>query len=104
MDELINRKRLKKSICNYVKTYPRYTKEGETFYVTYSGGKKMLIDIVKIINDMPTEQPEILDLIKKIRKYINSNDRGSSDYFIVDKIEEILDEYEQGCNLQTGSD
>ena len=33
-------------------------------------------------------------MIKEIRKWINSGNRGSADYFIVDKIEEIINEYE----------
>lgn len=34
------------------------------------------------------------DMIKEIRKWINSGNRGIADYFIVDKIEEVLNKYE----------
>ena len=43
------------------------------------------------LSTMPSEQTE---MIKEIRKWINSGNRGSADYFIVDKIEEIINAYE----------
>ena len=33
-------------------------------------------------------------MIKEIREWINSGNRGSADYFIVDMIEEIINKYE----------
>lgn len=33
-------------------------------------------------------------MIEEIRKWINSKNRGNADYFIVDKIEEIINKYE----------
>lgn len=39
-------------------------------------------------------QSEQTKMIKEIREWINSENRGSADYFIVDKIEEIIDKYE----------
>lgn len=42
----------------------------------------------------PSAQPEQTKMIKEIRKWINSGNRGSADYFIVDKIEEIINKYE----------
>ena len=41
--------------------------------------------------EMPSAQPE---MIREIRKWINSSNRGNADYFIVDKIEEIIKRYE----------
>ena len=43
------------------------------------------------IIDIPSAQPE---MIREIRKWINSSNRGNADYFIVDKIEEIINKYE----------
>lgn len=42
----------------------------------------------------PSAQPEQTEMIKEIRKWINSSNRGNADYFIVDKIEEIINRYE----------
>lgn len=39
-------------------------------------------------------EPEQTEMIKEIRKWINSVNRGSADYFIVDKIEEIINKHE----------
>ena len=41
---------------------------------------------------LPSAQPE---MIREIRKWINSGNRGNADYFIVDKIEEIINKYEE---------
>lgn len=46
------------------------------------------------LRDVPTAQPEQTEMIKEIRKWINSANRGNADYFIVDKIEEIINRYE----------
>ena len=51
--------------------------------------------IVESLTMLPSAQPEQTKMIKEIRKWINSGNRGSADYFIVDKIEEIIDEYER---------
>lgn len=48
------------------------------------------IDRQTILN-LPSAQPE---MIREIRKWINSSNRGNADYFIVDKIEEIINKYE----------
>lgn len=45
----------------------------------------------EVINRLPSVEPE---MIREIRKWINSNNRGRADYFIVDKIEEIINKYE----------
>lgn len=49
---------------------------------------------VDILDALPSAQPEQTKMIKEIRKWINSGNRGSADYFIVDKIEEIINKYE----------
>ena len=48
-------------------------------------------DMISMIKRLPSAQPE---MIKEIRKWINSSNRGNADYFIVDKIEEIINKYE----------
>lgn len=49
---------------------------------------------VAALEKLPSVQTDVTSLIEKIRACINSGNRGTSDYFIVDKIEEILNEYE----------
>lgn len=51
--------------------------------------------IAEEIEDLPSVQSEQAKMIKEIRKWINSGNRGSADYFIVDKIEEIINKYEK---------
>ena len=48
-------------------------------------------DVYKVLNDIPSAQSE---MIREIRKWINSSNRGNADYFIVDKIEELINKYE----------
>ena len=43
------------------------------------------------LRELPSAQPE---MIREIRKWINSGNRGNADYFIVEKIEEIINKYE----------
>lgn len=43
---------------------------------------------------LPSVQPKQNEMIKEIRKWINSGNRGNADYFIVDRIEEIINAYE----------
>ena len=50
--------------------------------------------VIQRIKDLPSAQPEHTKMIKEIRKWINSGNRGNADYFIVDKIEEIINKYE----------
>lgn len=52
-------------------------------------------EVNRVINGMPSERSEQIKMIKEIRKWINSGNRGSADYFIVDKIEEIINKYER---------
>ena len=49
----------------------------------------------EIFMNLPSAQPAQTEMIKEIRKWINSGNRGSADYFIVDKIEEIINKYER---------
>lgn len=46
------------------------------------------------IKALPPAQTEQTKIIKEIREWINSGNRGSADYFIVDKIWEIINKYE----------
>jgi len=45
-------------------------------------------------NELPPIQPKQNEMIKEIRRWINSGNRGNADYFIVDRIEEIINLYE----------
>ena len=51
--------------------------------------------IVKRLGQLPSVQSEQTKMIKEIRRWINSGNRGSADYFIIDKIEEIINKYEE---------
>jgi len=51
-------------------------------------------NIAKELAELPSVQPNTSELINRIRKEINSKNRNSADYFIVDRIENILDEWE----------
>ena len=51
-------------------------------------------DSIFILGTLPSAQPDQTKMIKEIRKWITSGNRGSADYFIVDKIEEIINKYE----------
>ena len=55
----------------------------------------MLSEVQMKMRKLPSAQPEQTKMIKEIRKWINSGNRGSADYFIVDKIEEIINKYEE---------
>ena len=57
-------------------------------------GKRTADEFETIINRLPSVQSEQTKMIKEIRKWINSGNRGSADYFIVDKIEEIINKYD----------
>ena len=54
-------------------------------------GEGIVIAVKKKIEELPSAQPE---MIREIRKWINSGNRGSADYFIVEKIEELINKYE----------
>lgn len=51
-------------------------------------------EVYKAIESLPSVESEQTKMIKEIRKWINSGNRGNADYFIVDKIEEIINKYE----------
>ena len=53
-----------------------------------------IYDACNSIKSLPSAELEQIKMIKEIRKWINSGNRGSADYFIVDKIEEIINKYE----------
>jgi len=66
-------------------------------YKLFSGDDMILVDKAEAQTELmmlPSAQPEQTKMIKEIRKWINSGNRGSADYFIVDKIEEIINAYE----------
>ena len=65
------------------------THEGEIPYFRAYGCN------LKRFEQLPSAQSEQTKMIKEIRKWINSKNRGSADYFIVDKIEEIINKYEE---------
>ena len=61
--------------------------------------KQMSIDRCEVaaksvIGELPTVQPNTSELINRIRSEINSKNRNSADYFIVDRIERIVNEWE----------
>ena len=76
-------------------------------------------DIYNVLEQLPSAEPELIEreayirgfeqgktqgrldalsaqpeMIREIRKWINSGNRGNADYFIVEKIEEIINKYE----------
>jgi hypothetical protein len=89
MDKLISQQAaidaLCKSECGWNNAECRH-KDGTDFCVT--------CDNVKIIKSLPSAQPAQSEMIKEIRRWINSGNRGNADYFIVDRIEEIINAYE----------
>lgn len=89
MSELIDRQKaidaLCKSECGWNNAECRH-KDDMDFCVT--------CDNVKIIKTLPSVQLEQVAMIEEICKWINSKNRGNADYFIVDKIEEIINKYE----------
>ena len=65
---------------------------------TDSGYNKGFVDglefCISHLSTMPSAQPAQSEMIKEIRGWINSGNRGNADYFIVDRIEEIINAYE----------
>lgn len=66
----------------------------DTVIIRNNGGYFGTIPSEIITGELPSAQTEQIRIIKEIRKWINSGNRGSADYFIVDKIEEIINKYE----------
>ena len=62
----------------------------EARYNLVSSKDKETIDILEELAIKALEQESILD---EIEEEINSPNRGTCDYFIVDRIEEIIDKY-----------
>lgn len=52
-------------------------------------------DILKEIDNAPTVEPKT-DILEQIIAEINTSNRGTCDYYIVDRIEEIINEYQKG--------
>ena len=66
-------------------------------YKLFAGDDMILIDKAQVQTELmmlPSVQPKQNEMIEEIRKWINSGNRGNADYFIVDKIEEIINAYE----------
>ena len=66
-------------------------------YKLFSGDDMILVDKAQVQTELmmlPSVQPEQVAMIEEIRKWINSKKRGNADYFIVDRIEEIINAYE----------
>lgn len=65
--------------------------------LTANGTNKGMVfgeDAVHRIEMLPSVQPKQNEMVKEIRRWINSGNRGNADYFIVDRIEEIINAYE----------
>ena len=76
----------REAVLSMIDTY--MNKSVELHYLPTSDGIKKLISV------LPSAQPAQSEMIKEIRRWINSGNRGNADYFIVDKIEEIINSYE----------
>ena len=46
-----------------------------------------------VISQLRTDRNKLLNVINDIQAEINTPNRGTCDYFIVDKIEEIINKY-----------
>ena len=87
--DMISRQSAIQAINEYLDEYSGLDEEG------YHGEKWCAMAEAKmVIENLPSTQPEQTKMIKEIREWINSGNRGSADYFIVDKIEEIINKYE----------
>lgn len=84
MADLIDRQQEIDAVDDYIGTF-------DAIDVNFLDGLKTA---KKLMMQLPSAQPEQTKMIKEIRKWINSGNRGSADYFIVDKIEEIINKYE----------
>ena len=60
-------------------------------YRPLNSDRYVISDCLNKIINLPSAQSE---MIKEIRRWINSGNRGNADYFIVDRIEEIINAYE----------
>ena len=55
----------------------------------------------RVMNGTPYEERPKTDILEQIIAEINSSNRGTCDYYIVDRIEEIINEY-QKCHESNG--
>lgn len=109
MDDLISRQDAIDAVdFETVSTNPEHFKSSEKFikfmddvdiasfgkWQWANGFNTALVATRVQLKKLPSAQPEQTKMIKEIRKWINSGNRGSADYFIVDKIEEIINKYE----------
>lgn len=60
--------------------------------VNHEGGREYFEKSLEVL-DMAMKALEQEDVIGKIEEEINSPNRGTCDYFIVDRIEEIINKY-----------
>ena len=91
MSDYILRQDAIKAIENLHDCYNGFSDTYDESTESYTNG---LTDAYNLICQLPSVQPEQTKMIEEIRKWINSGNRGSADYFIVDKIEEIINKYE----------
>lgn len=57
--------------------------------------------IINFIENLPSVKPKPkTEVLEEIRAEINSPNRGTCDYFIVDKIEEIIDKYKTESEVE----
>lgn len=50
-------------------------------------------NLLQTLHTLESENERMHDVLDKIEKEINSPNRGTCDYFIVDRIEEIINKY-----------
>ena len=94
VDEIANLKALEQEPCE--DTISRQAAIDATWFEpSYTDPLNVLTEVRDRLKALPSAQPEQTKMIKEIRKWINSKNRGSADYFIVDKIEEIINKYEE---------
>jgi len=58
-------------------------------------GFETAMNVVRELPPVTPERPNVNDVLDKIRAEINSPNRNTCDYFIVDRIEKIINEYQQ---------
>ena len=97
MDDTIYRQAAIEEVHGAIYEFFDICDDDEESPMTYKD--KRLLELNKAITlrikQLPSVQSEQSEMIKDIRKWINSGNRGNADYFIVDKIEEIINKYER---------
>ena len=89
MDDLISRRDAINAVSEITTTMSVCTNKDEC-----CGMKRMQKQAITELANLPSAEPEQTAMIKEIRRWINSGNRGNADYFIVDRIEEIINAYE----------